>query len=96
MDDGLPKQPGEALVCELGREVQAGGTALLGSCWARSVVKTLAEGGDIGDRPAEGGEKQAKAPTSLESIGGRHWGSPEERRWGARRKDGWENLVLLA
>lgn len=69
---------------------------MLGSCWARSVVKTLAEDGDIGERPAEGGEKQAKAPRSLESIGGRHWASPEERRRGAGRKDGWESLALWA
>lgn len=68
---------------------------MLGSCWARSVVKPLAEEGDIGERPAEGGEKQAKAPRSLESVGGRHWGPRGEER-GAGRKDGWESLALWA
>lgn len=58
------------------------------------MVKTLAEDGDIGERTAEGGEKQAKTPRSLDSIGGRHWASPEERRRDAGRKDRWESLAL--
>lgn len=76
---GLLERAWEAQVCELGKEVQAGGTALLGTCWVRSMVRTLAEDGAIGERPAERGEKQTRAPRGLEVwrvlVGGT--GSPQ-------------------
>ena len=78
---GPPKRPGKAGVCRLGREVQAGGAALLGSCWARSAVNTLAEDGVIGERPTEGGEKQARTLRGWEVwralVGGT--GGPQRR-----------------